>query len=100
MYNLMTCENLGTSILGGCTFAWLSLLLIFLLALVFRRQSEDGIFTGISYNFIAALILGLGSVIILLTLLGEPRWALLGGIVGIIIGGFGIGYLSNSGREI
>ena len=94
IFNLMTCENLGTSILGGCAMGWLSIAIVFFLALVLRRQTDDGILAGTGFNFIAALVVGLGATIVMITLTGSARWALVLGVAGLAVGGFGIGLLT------
>jgi hypothetical protein len=96
MYNMMTCEGLGTSILGGCSMAWFGLALVLFLALILRRQCDDGFLAGTGYNAIAAFIIGLGAYIVLTSMFGSPRWALLGGIIGVAVGGFGLGMIMDT----
>lgn len=96
MYNIMTCEGFGFDFLGDCTMAWASLAITFFLALILRRQCNDGVFAGTSFNFLGALILGLGANLILITLLGQPRWSLLAGIGGVVVGGLVIGKIFES----
>lgn len=93
MYNMMTCEGSDwtLSVLGGCSQAWLILVIIFMLILVLRRQCADGVFAGMAFNFWGAIVLGLGASILLTTLFGEAKWSLLAGLVGTGIGGFGLG---------
>ncbi len=93
VYNLMTCEGSSwtMSILGGCSMAWLCIAILFFLTIILRRQCDDGILAGQSFNFIGALIGGLGVAVLLITLTGSARWALLAGIAGIAAGGFLVG---------
>ena len=96
IFNLMTCSapphTWSTSLMGGCSQAWLVLGLLFLLVMILRRQTDDGIMAGVSYNVFGAGILGLGVAIVLATLFGQARWEFLG-LVGIAIGGFGLGLI-------
>ena len=100
MYNMMTCVggDWTFSVLGGCSLAWFSLAIIFFLALICRRQCEDGILTGTGFNIIGAFIGGLGVNVVLTTLTGSARWSLLGGLAGIAIGGFIVGMITGGGE--
>lgn len=88
IYNLMTCSGLGLSALSACSLGWFSVAIVFLLALVIRRQADDGIIAGTPFNLIGALVLGLGLDIGVITLTGSVRWALVLGLVGLAIGGY------------
>lgn len=88
----MTCGGWGIGeILGGCSMAWLSLAIIFFLALIARRQCSDGILAGTGFNLIGSIIGGLGSAILVITLTGEARWSLVAGLAGLAIGGYVVG---------
>ena len=93
----MTCSapanTWSTAILGGCSQAWLVLGFLFILLMILRRQTDDGILAGTSFNVIGAGVLGLGAAIVLITLFGQPKWEFLGGIIGMAAGGFGLGLL-------
>lgn len=97
IYNIMTCAappgTWSTSILGGCSQAWLILGAIFILVMIMRRQTDDGILAGTNFSALGAGIVGLGAALILVTLFGAPKWEFLGGIVGIAAGGFGFALL-------
>jgi len=97
-YNMMTCQggDWTMTVLGGCSQAWLVLVLVVFLVLILKRQCADGILAGTAYNFFGALILGAGLTIILTTLMGEARWSLLAGLIGVAVGGFGGGLISDS----
>jgi hypothetical protein len=98
IHNMMTCSNLGVGFLGDCSMAWFSLAIILFLALVARRQCEDGILAGTGFNFIGALLFGLGANLSIITFFGSLRWAFVGGIIGIVIGGYVIGmFLDTTG---
>jgi len=83
----------GTGIMGGCSIAWLVLAAIFILGMVLRRQTEDGVLAGTGFNFIGAMIGGMVTCIVLITLFGAPKWGFIGGIAGLALGGFGLGLL-------
>ena len=99
-FNLMTCSSppntWGTGIMSGCSQSWLILMVIFLLVMILRRQTEDGFLSGVGFNVIGAGVLGIGAAIVLTTLFGQPRWELLAGLVGVGIGGFGLALFGGS----
>lgn len=99
VYNLMTCEGFGTSILGGCSMAWITIAILVFIGLIVKKQYEDGILSGLNFNFIGSAFLGLGSAIVILYLFGEARWAFLAGILGIGIGGYVGGLILGGSRE-
>ena len=93
VYNMMQCSGWigGMSFFGDCTMAWVSLVIIVFLAMVLRRQCEDGFLAGTGFNVFGAFGLGIGLNILLTALTGSARWSLLAGIVGVIAGGYVIG---------
>ena len=99
VYNIMTCQggDWTMSIMSGCSMAWLSFAVILFLVLIARRQADDGILAGTGFNFIGGLVGGLGANLVLTTLLGSAKWSLLGGLVGVIVGGFLLGMFLDSG---
>lgn len=96
---MMTCSGWsGAAFLGGCSMAWLGFAIMVFLILILRRQCDDGILAGTGFNFIGAIIGGGGGYILLTTLTGDARWAILTGIVGVAIGGWVLGqFLDSSG---
>lgn len=100
MYNMMTCEGgnwVRSAILGDCSQVWIALAVVLFLAMVARRQAEDGVLSGMGFSFIGALVGGLGLHILLTTFFGDVRWSLLGGIAGVAAGGFLIGQFTGGG---
>lgn len=74
--------------------AWLSLAIVLFLALIARRQCDDGILAGTGFSLIGALAVGLGGNILLTTLTGSPRWSLVVGVLGVVVGGYVIGLIT------
>ena len=101
VWNLMTCSGPGwtMSVLGDCSLAWISFAIVLFLALIVRRQCLDGFLTGTGFNLIGAFVGGLGLNILLITLTGSARWSLLGGIAGMVIGGYVIGLFEGGGEQ-
>lgn len=101
MYNIMTCQGSGwtTSLLGDCSLAWISFIIVVFLAMIVRRQCEDGFLAGIGFNLIGAFVLGIGLNILMITLTGSARWALVLGIAGIAAGGYFGGLIFDQGGE-
>jgi len=103
MYNMMTCQG-GTwvqgAMLGGCSMAWLSLTIVVFIAMMIRRQCDDGILAGVGFNPIGAFAGGGVTHIVLTAIFGSARWSLLGGIAGVALGGFVLGlFLDGGGGE-
>ena len=95
MYNIMDCsgfEKFGKGIMGdsACNTTWsgdlLVLAVIFFLPFLIRKQCSDGVLAGTGFNHWVGLIAGLGGAILLITLTGQPKWALLGGLGGVACG--------------
>ena len=101
LYSIMTCSSpphtWGSGLMSGCSIAWLSLALLLLIILMIRRQTDDGILAGTPFFFPGALVGGMGIALILITLFGEARWGLLGGLGGMILGGFGLEFIGLGG---
>jgi Mn2+/Fe2+ NRAMP family transporter len=95
-HNMLTCEGLGTNILGDCSLSWISFAIIVFLAMIARRQAQDGVLSGMGYNQIGAFALGLGANIVVTFLTGSARWSLIAGVAGIAIGGFLLGMIMPS----
>jgi hypothetical protein len=76
------------SFMGDCSMAWIAFALVLFLALMARRQCEDGFLAGTNFNVIGALALGLGLLVVIVTLTGSARWGLLAGVAGVAVGGY------------
>lgn len=99
IYNLMTMEGFitrgsGSSFSVEWIACWLSLLIVFYLGFVLRKQCSEGFLSGTNYNVIGAIALGLIADVLITTFTGSPGFAFLGGIAGVAAGGFGIGQIA------
>ena len=84
------------SFLGSFSMAWLGLVLLTFIILFARKWIAEE--AGYSFNWIFAAI-GTGlAYLITITITGSFKWAFLLGIIGMIIGGFGIGYFIYGGE--
>jgi len=102
-FDFMTCsgfqiygDNVGTS---SCNMAWtmcvIAFMLVVFLALIVNRQAKDGVLSGMGYNVVGAIALGVILFYITTSIWGDARFSLIGGILGIAIGGFGLGLIWN-----
>jgi hypothetical protein len=90
VYSMFTGEGFDMGFLGSFSMAWLGLvILIFLILFARKWLAEEG---GLPFNWIFACI-GTGfAYLVTITIVGSFKWAFLIGFIGLIIGGFGIGY--------
>jgi len=97
LYNPMTCSNLSISLLGDCSLAWFSFAIVLFLALILRRQCDDGLLSGTGFNIYGAFALGLGANLVATFLTGSARWSLIAGVIGIGVGGYVLGLFMDTG---
>ena len=99
VYNMMTCQggDWTFAVLGGCSMAWIAFAFLVFVILIARRQADDGFLAGMGFSFIGAIVGGLGANVVLTTLFGSARWSLLGGLLGVIVGGFVLGMFFGDG---
>jgi len=91
----MTCSGFTKGILGGCSMAWLAPVIIFFLAAFARKYlSEEG---GMPFSFVASLIGGMLSYILVVSLTCSFKIALVVGIIGMAVAGFIIGNMTGEG---
>ena len=97
VYNMFTGTGFDMGFLGSFSMAWLGLvILVFIILFARKWLAEEG---GLPFNWIFAAI-GTGLAYILtITLSGSFKWAFLFGMIGMIIGGFGIGYFIDAGGD-
>ena len=98
-WNMMECSGPGWSnaILGDCSMSWVGFTILVFLALIIRRQCDDGFLSGTGFNVIGTFVGSLVTYIVVVALTGSARWALVAGVVGLAAGGFGIGLIADSG---
>lgn len=95
VYNMMNCAGFSTSLMGGCSIAWLGIGLLFIIILIARKQLAENL--DIGFNALGGMIAGLGAYIVLITITGQAKWGLLGGIILALVGGFVAGQFFESG---
>jgi len=83
-YNMMTCSGFSTSVMGGCSVAWLVLAVLVVLAMVANRQIND---LGTEFNQWGGYV-GLAlPYFLIVSITGNIKIGLLAGLVGIFVGG-------------
>jgi len=91
----MTGSGFDLGFMGSFGMAWLGM--VILIFIIFFTRKWVGEEMGIGFNMISAFIGSLIPYIIIVTITCEFKWALAGGIIGFIIGGFLIGQFIDSG---
>lgn len=89
--NLMTCEGFTGNFLA-CGMAWLQIAIVFFVVMILRRQCDDGVLSGTGFNWIAAMVAGIGIDLLLVTIFGNAAIGLIAGLIGVAVGGFGLGF--------
>jgi len=93
-YNLISCsgwvaEGAGWVASSSCLKGRIGIVLLFFLIAIIRRWGGEEV--GIEFNFLIALVLGLLSYLIVISLTGSFRWAFIFGLGLSLIGGYGAG---------
>lgn len=94
IYNMMTMSGWGTGFQIGWIMSWISLVIVFFIGFILKKQCDEGFLAGTNYNVIGALVVGLLADIALVTFTGSPAWGLLAGLGGIALGGFVVGMIA------
>lgn len=84
IYNMMTCQNLGTDLAGGCGMAWAGLVVLFFVAALCRKWLGEEM--DVPFDFIVSVVAGFLIYIITVTFFGSFKWALLTGLIGLCLG--------------
>jgi hypothetical protein len=85
MYNILTGSGFGKAVGGSWTMAMLTIPILFFINVFANKFLED---SGLDWNNLFSYIgNGLGF-FILISFTGQPRLALVGGIVGMALGGY------------
>lgn len=92
MYNIMSCSGFDSTMMGTCSIAWFGLALLFFVVVFSQRWLGEDV-TGMNYDGLFGFIGAYGSYLVVITLSGSPKWALLAGLLGSLIGGLGLGAL-------
>lgn len=81
--NPMSCSGLGTELLGGCSLTWLGGVVIFFLIIFGRRFLGEEM--GVPFSFPGSLIGGFGGYFIMVIFTCSYKFALVGGLAGIVV---------------
>lgn len=95
-YNIMTCEGFGTEFLGGCSMAWLGLVILFFFNAIIRKLCEE---MDIPFEFWWALGGGILADVITIGFSGSFKIALFVGILFSLGVGFGMSYLTGGSGD-
>jgi len=91
VYNIMTCGGFGTEVLGGCSLAWAGFVVLFFLGALLRKYAGEDM--DIDFSFFGSLVIGFLSYLVVVTITGSPRWSIVVGIIGIVVGGYGAPFI-------
>lgn len=101
MYNLLSCQGFGTSsgwvAAGDCLKGRIGLVILFFIVALVRKWGGEEM--GIDFSFILALVGGLGSYLVVITLFGSFKIALVVGIVASLVFGYGAGMIGLGSSE-
>ena len=91
LYNLLTCSGweakVGSYVGGsGCIKSRIGLVVLFFIIAVLRKWGGEEV--GLDYNFLMGLILGLIPYIVVITIFGSFKIALVVGLLGGVLGGY------------
>jgi TM2 domain-containing membrane protein YozV len=93
--NLMTGQGFeGGSFGSAWIMAWVGLFILAVLIMLSKRWLEEEQVAGMPYSFFGGF-LGPLVYFIVISLTGQAKWALLIGLIGMGIGGFGAGRFAN-----
>jgi len=90
-FNIVSCagwERTGTGYISGgaCMTGRMGIVILFFLIAIMRKWLGEEM--GMPFNFLIALVGGLGGYIVVLTIVGVTKWAFLVGLIGSLAGGF------------
>jgi hypothetical protein len=91
IYNMMTCNNLGTDVLSGCGMAWLGLVILFFIGALLRKWGGEEM--DIPFNFITCIIVSFLAYMIVMAFTGSTKFSMLAGIIALLVGGYGTPYI-------
>jgi hypothetical protein len=101
IYNCLNCDGFVTSatnlgpvsfdIGSPCMMAKLGIVILFFIIAVVRKWGAEE--WGVPFSLLWSCIFGIGLYILAITFTGSIKLAMMLGIVGMLIGGYGSGYL-------
>jgi hypothetical protein len=106
-HNIMTCGGwatkatamgpVGLDIGGPCSMAKLGLVLLFFIVALTRKWGGEEV--GLDFNFWWSLGLSFLAYFLVVTFTGSTQVAMFAGIVGMLIGGYAIGFLLGGSED-
>jgi hypothetical protein len=81
--NILSCNNFGKEIFGGCSMAYVGLVIIFFIIVFARKYLGEE--AGVPFSFPGALLGGFGGYVLVITFTCSYKLALVGGIGGFIV---------------
>jgi len=81
--NPMTCGNLSTNIMSDCSMVWISFVILFFIAAFARKYLGEE--AGVPFNFIGALVGGIGADVIVVVFTCSYKFGLAAGVGGMIL---------------
>jgi len=95
MNNIMSCQGFSNpGFMGDCSLAWLAIAVLVFLVLIEKKQLGENAGTG--YNIFAGFGGALLPALIIISFFGSAKWALIGGVIGSLLGGVGIGQIADT----
>ncbi|MFI5405076.1 MAG: hypothetical protein ACHQ1D_01040 [Nitrososphaerales archaeon] len=91
IYNIMTGNNFSTEIFGSYSMAWLGMVVLFFMVVFSRKWIGEAM--DLPFSTIGAFVGAYLPYLIIITIWGSPKFSLLGGIIGFIVGAFLLGGL-------
>jgi len=89
MYNLFTGSGFDTGFMGEWSLAWLSLVILFFIIAIANKWITE---FGYGFNALMAYAVSFIGFFIVISITGSTKWSFLTGIIGVIVGGFLVGY--------
>ena len=98
MCNIMTGSGFtDLGVMGTFSMAWLGLAILFFIIAFARKWIGEGM--GMQFNFITGAGLGIFTYIIIVTISCSYKFALVGGLIGAVIGGIFLGSIIGDSDE-
>lgn len=88
LHNMMSARGFDGGMSGEFFMAWIGLAILVLIGMFAKKWLGEEEIVGIPYNWIGSL-LGVVVYILIVTVSGSAKIALVGGLIGAAVGGFG-----------